>query len=300
MSAPGYAVPPVLRGARFVPRQQPGRREPMRVTAGAFAAAGLPVPEDRRQWNAYQLSGRQGWDWTPDLDQHIGRRGGEILPGPFITVDLDAQLAVDGSVWLDGLRWLTDAGARAGHLLDIGECVAVRTPGHDGHGRGWHLWYCTDPGFRVRTGPLKRCGAVEVKARCTAPGSPGYTVRYAPGDLPVLPRWIAELAGAPRIPAPRPAAGSKSPAAVWNRLCGIVDWILRAEPGTRNKTLFDGARLAGEMVAAGQLDRAAAEAALFGAAERLGLAAEDGEGQVRATIRSGLDAAARSLMGGAA
>jgi len=40
-----FVVPTVLRGARFVPWQAPGRREPARVSAGAFTAAGLPVPE---------------------------------------------------------------------------------------------------------------------------------------------------------------------------------------------------------------------------------------------------------------
>jgi hypothetical protein len=45
MNALEYVVPAVLRSARFVPRQAPGRREPARVTSGAFKAAGpLPVP----------------------------------------------------------------------------------------------------------------------------------------------------------------------------------------------------------------------------------------------------------------
>jgi hypothetical protein len=39
-----FVIPVVLRSARFVPRQGPGRREPARVTSGAFRAAGLPVP----------------------------------------------------------------------------------------------------------------------------------------------------------------------------------------------------------------------------------------------------------------
>ena len=57
MSAPEeYVVPGVLRAARFVPRQAPGRREPLRVTAGAFRARGVEVPEDRALHNAYQLS----------------------------------------------------------------------------------------------------------------------------------------------------------------------------------------------------------------------------------------------------
>ena len=58
--AAGYVVPAVLRGAMFVPWQAPGGRQPARVSAGAFTAAGLPVPERSGQRNIYQLTGRQG------------------------------------------------------------------------------------------------------------------------------------------------------------------------------------------------------------------------------------------------
>jgi hypothetical protein len=199
-----FVVPPALRGARFVPRQAPGRREPLQVTASAFRARGMEVPEDRARWNVYQLTERHGFQWSPQVDYHVRRRGAELLgDNEFLCVDADQHLAVDGTVWLDGLRWLTDAGITAGELLDITLFVAVRTPGNPDrrHGPGWHLWCRSDPDYPVRTGPLRRCAAVEIKSRCTAPGSPQYEVRHAPGELPVIPRWIAELAGQPR---PRP------------------------------------------------------------------------------------------------
>ena len=60
-----------LRGAMFVPGQAAGRREPARVTPGAFRAAGLPVPGHPAQRNVYQFTRRQGLSWTPGLD---GRR----------------------------------------------------------------------------------------------------------------------------------------------------------------------------------------------------------------------------------
>ena len=72
-------MPAVLRGAMFVPGQAPGRREPARVTPGAFRAAGLPVPGHPAQRNVYQLTRRQGLSWTPGLDGRIRRRGGELL-----------------------------------------------------------------------------------------------------------------------------------------------------------------------------------------------------------------------------
>jgi hypothetical protein len=58
-------------------------------------------------------------------------------------------------------------------------------------------------------GPLARCHAVELRARGTCPGSPGYAVRSAPGQLPALPRWIAVLAGPP----PGPVTGTVTGAA---------------------------------------------------------------------------------------
>jgi hypothetical protein len=95
MSAREYVVPAVLRGARFVPRQAPGRREPAPVTAGAFRAAGLLVPEHPAQRNIYQLTRRQGLLWSPGLDAQIRRRGGELLGrGNLILADIDSPAGV--------------------------------------------------------------------------------------------------------------------------------------------------------------------------------------------------------------
>jgi hypothetical protein len=290
-----YAVPPVLRGARFVPRQAPGRREPLRVTASAFTARGLEVPEDRAQRNAYRLSGRQGWPWSPRIDYHVRRRGAELLGGAeYLCIDLDQHLAVDGSVWLDGLRWLTDTGTAAGELLDLTMYGTVRTPGNPdrAHGPGWHLWCLTDPDYAVRTGPLARCAAVEIKSRCTAPGSPAYAVRFAPAELPVIPRWIAVLAGPPRQAEPVPAGAGGSARCAWFRL----RWALRDlyEPGAlRNNALFKAACRARELIETGGLEQARAEALLLDAATRVGLVRDDGEARCLSTVRSGLMAAAR-------
>ena len=98
MNATQYVVPAVLRGALFVPRQAPGRREPARVTAGAFKAAGLPVPGHPAQRNVYKLTRRRGLLWTSGLDAHIGRRGGELLGhGQLVLVDIDTPVAADGA-----------------------------------------------------------------------------------------------------------------------------------------------------------------------------------------------------------
>jgi hypothetical protein len=296
MSAPEeYVVPGVLRAARFVPRQAPGRREPLRVTADAFRTRDLEVPEDRALHNAYQLSGRQGWPWSPRIDYHIRRRGAEMLGGSdYLCIDLDQHLAVDGSVWLDGLRWLADAGTATGELLDITMFVAVRTPGNPGrrHGPGWHLWCRADPEYRVRSGPLARCTAVEIKVRCTAPGSPGYEVRSAPGELPVIPRWVALLAGQPRPVSLVPPGTRGRPGRAWHRLRGAISDLYL--PGAlRNNALFKAACRARELIDAGGLDQARAEALLLDAANQVGLVRDDGAARCLATIRSGLTVSAR-------
>ena len=91
----------------------------------------------------------------------------------------------------------------AGALLDLSATVSVRTPGHpaSGHLAGWHLWYRADPGRPVHLGPLARCHSIELRTRGTCPGSPGYAICAHPDELPVLPHWIAALAGPPPAPA---------------------------------------------------------------------------------------------------
>ncbi len=291
MSALEYVVPAVLRGARFVPRQAPGRREPARVSAGAFQAAGLPVPAHPGQRNIYQLTRRQGLPWSPGLDAQIRRRGGELLGhGELILVDIDCPAAVDGRPLVNAVRWLADRAVQAGGLLDLSATVSVRTPGHpaSGHLPGWHLWYRAEPAHPVQLGPLARCHAVELRARGTCPGSPGYPVCSRPDDLPVLPRWLAGLAGPP--PAPATVTGTMTGhggAHAQARLQGIIGRLRAARRGERNRLLFWASLRAGELVADGDLDAGAAARALTGAATQTGLADEDGPRAVAATIRSG-------------
>jgi hypothetical protein len=192
----------------------------------------------------------------------------------------------------DPLRWLADRALEAGALLDLSAAVSVRTPGHPdrGHLPGWHLWYRADPACPVRMGPLARCHAVELRARGTCPGSPGYAVRSAPGQLPVLPRWIAGLAGPPAGPVTGTAAGHGGGSGQ-ARLRGITGRLLAARRGERNRLLFWASLRAGELVADGDLEAEAAGQALTDAAARIGLVREDGPHAVAATIRSGFERA---------
>lgn len=291
MNTAEYVVPAVLRGARFVPGQAAGRREPARVTAGAFWAAGLPVPAHPAQRNVYQLTGRRGLPWTPRLDAHIRRRGGELLGGgELIVVDIDTPAAVDGTPAINAVRWLADRAVEAGGMLDLSATVSVRTPGHPdrGHLPGWHLWYRTDPCRPVHMGPLARCPAVELRWRGTCPGSPGYVVFPGPGQLAVLPEWMAGLAGPPPMPAAGTGTGHGG-AGGQARLHGIIGRLLAARRGERNRLLFWASLRTGELVADGDLDAAAAGRALTEAAAQMGLVREDGQRAVAATIRSGFE-----------
>ena len=291
MNVAEFVVPAVLRDAMFVPGQAPGRREPARVAPGAFKAAGLPVPEHLAQRNVYRLTRRQGLPWTPGLDDHIRRRGGELLPhGRLILVDIDALAAVDGTPMVNALRWLADRAVEAGGLLDLSATVSVRTPGHpdSGHLPGWHLWYRADPACPVHIGPLARCHAIELRTRGTCPGSPGYVVWAEPDQLPVLPRWIVGLAGPPPILVTSTGTGYGG-GGVQFRLHGIIGRLLAARRGERNRLLFWASLRVGELVADGDLDAGAAGQALTDAAARLGLVREDGQRAVAATIGSGFE-----------
>jgi hypothetical protein len=73
------------------------------------------------------------------------------------------------------------------------------------------------------------------------------------------------------------------------RLHGIIGRLLAARRGERNRLLFWASLRAGELVADGDLEVAAAGQALTGAAARIGLVREDGQRAVAATIRSGFD-----------
>ncbi|HEY7359978.1 MAG TPA: hypothetical protein VH642_04140, partial [Streptosporangiaceae bacterium] len=119
----------------------------------------------------------------------------------------------------------------------------------------------------------------------TCPGSPGYAVRAGPGQLPVIPRWLTALAGPPAAPASTAAGHGGAPP--WARLHGIIGFLLTAQRGERNRLLFWASLRAGELVADGDLDPAAAAAALTDAAAQIGLVQEDGQRAVAATIRSG-------------
>lgn len=202
-------IPSALRGARFIPHAGAGKR----------AYAMLTHPETGEDVSAYKLGKPQGWwEWSPGIDAEIRASGGTLASPPdaaplFYAVDCDTPLDYDGRPIVDGFRVLMDRCVQAGEIPDTTGWLMVKTPGHARAGgpakaNGRHIWFRAPEGFRPKTGAIpcahltddgKACAAcrsVELKAMCTAPGSPGYAVTSEPdGAVPELPRWICDLLG---------------------------------------------------------------------------------------------------------
>jgi hypothetical protein len=70
----------------------------------------------------------------------------------------------------------------------------------------------------------------------------------------------------------------------------VIGNLATAASGRRNVALNGAAWTLGKLIAAGALDQGVVEDALYAAAERNGLAGDDGRRQCWATIRSGLSA----------
>ena len=230
--AAGCVVPAVLRGARFVPLQAPGRREPARVSARAFQAAGLPVPDHPGQRNIYQLTARQGLAWTPGLDAQIRRRGGELLGhGHLILVDIDSPAAVDGSPLVNAVAGWPTARWRPGPCWTCRPpcpCTPQATPQAG-----------TCPGGTCGTGPTPpaQCTwarwAAATPSNC-APGAPapdhrGTWSARTPMSCRPCPRGSPTWPGRPphRPPPPAPATAARTPTPGWP---GIVGRLRTAPP----------------------------------------------------------------------
>jgi hypothetical protein len=188
----------------------------------------------------------------------------------------------------------------AGERLPI-QTYSVRTAG----GGGKHLYFSAPP-----AGPSLRNTACRLGWLIDTRATGGYVVGVGSRitgrsyrsilDLPAapLPRWISGLlSAADRRPAP--ATGQVLDAVdhpsryAATALCGELDRVLAARPGSRNHTLNTAAFALGRLTATGLLPAGLAGDALTQAARAIGLPA----GEAAATIRSGLTAGARSPRG---
>jgi hypothetical protein len=99
-------------------------------------------------------------------------------------------------------------------------------------------------------------------------------------ELPVEPRTVATSSQR------TPVNGDRRRGEAY--MAQVLDNVASAQPGGRNAALNHAAWTLGRWVAAGALEQALVEDGLYGAAERNGLVAADGQRQTWATIRSGL------------
>jgi hypothetical protein len=220
--------------------------------------------------------------------------GGACGPSRRVVIDLDT--AAHGGQLPE--RWRAEPGIRDGRdvLATLAEragqpwpsTYSVATPSD-----GLHLHFAAVPGREIRNSAGKIGPKIDVRGAGgyvllagSVIGGRGYEVT---DDRPAgpLPAWLADLADPPRPP--RPAALPDPPGSLYGRLRGVVEAVLTSEPGTRNGRLYWAACRAAEMVAAGTLDRAAAERVLLDAAIEAGL--RGGEPEARRTIASGLGTA---------
>jgi hypothetical protein len=206
------------------------------------------------------------------------------------------------AVDLDGVAHGGPDGLVAWDKLTAGR-AASPTLRHETPNGGIHLVYRYDPQRPVtnRRGALPE--GVDVR------GDGGYTI-WPPSKLPDgrswrvpencetdaisdAPEWLYELLA--ETPATPPSSGKSNGAGAYAdaALADELAAVSSARRGQRNATLNKAAFSLGQFVAAQALSAPDVEARLYGAAQASGLAADDGERSVRATIRSGLEAGQR-------
>ena len=263
-----------------------------RTSAAAAARRGWSVfpcrPSDKRpavdRWEARACADpeRVARFWPSD-HHNVG-----IACGPSGLVVIDLDVSPDDA--LGASDQLAPHGAQqlARIVKELGQpwpdTLTVSTPRG-----GWHLYFLAPDGQAIRNSASKIAPKIDVRAAggyVVGPGSIVGGKPYSVSDTgaldPVpLPDWLAALAAPP---APQRGPALPGDGSAFGRLRGVVSVVLDAQPGERNKCLHWAACRAAEMVDAGQLDQAAAVAALSHAAGEIGL----GDRETQATIRSGM------------
>lgn len=223
---------------------------------------------------------KEWWRRTPDA--MVGVPTGRS-PNVWV-LDLDKKPGVG-----DGHDWLADQEAIHGPLP---ETARARTMGG-----GTHIFFNHVEGIRNRGGLGV---AVDVRGDggyIIAPGSQAADGRsyewladVTPADAP---QWLLDLVlpkAAPYHPTDYHYAPGQNTAYVEAAIDAELSELARHAPGGRGEKLNRTAFTLGTLVGAGALDRGHAERELYQAAGACGLLTTDGEREVRAKIRRGLDA----------
>lgn len=225
---------------------------------------------------------RQWWQRWPNAN--IGLPTGALT---FVVIDVDPRHGGD-----DSIQGLFEEFGRPEKV------VCAKTGGG-----GEHLLFA-HPGFKVKNNQSGKIGqGIDVRgdggyiaaapSRHASGGFYQWTIQPN-GTLPTLPAWLVEIMTREAESIAAPADPNYQPpqvndkyiqAAFQNELIAVRSAI----EGTRNQQLNDSAFALGQLVAAGALYRSDVESALEQAAKQAGLS----ESEIRATIRSGLNAGAK-------
>ncbi|MER9911685.1 bifunctional DNA primase/polymerase [Mesorhizobium sp. M0050] len=230
---------------------------------------------------------REWWSRTPDA--MIGIPTGKAT-GVWV-LDLDRKPGVG-----DGHDWLEDMESANEPLPHTGRATTM--------GGGTHLFFRHVDGIRNRGGLGV---AVDVRGDggyVIAPGSvagDGRSYEWIDGCGPEhiadAPQWLLDLVTPPPVREYSPSDYTYQP----GKNAVYVEHAFEAElrnlattpQGARGYQLNASAFSVGQLVGAGALSRADAEAELYNAAVACGVAGKDGERETRAKIKRGMDAGER-------
>lgn len=234
----------------------------------------------------------RGW-WSEEPEANVAIATGPVS-GLFV-VDLDGPTGCDayGTLLVEHGAVSADPGRPDG--------ATVMTPGG-----GWHLFLALPEGVRIpnsagRIAPgidVRGHGGYVVAAPSVHPSGGRYVWRDAPpaDHLPEPKDWIIEAIqrppSAPRLvqaPAPVNFDGLGTAYGKAALRCEL-ETLGTAVEGTRNHTLNAAAFAIGSLAVSGHLEMEAAVAELVRVAADIGLT----EHEIRATIRSGLEAGTRA------
>lgn len=259
-------------------------KEEMDDRTGEFLAPKTPLPSNGlKSATLNERIIREWWRRTPDAMVAVPT-GAAI--GAWV-LDLDRKPGIG-----DGHDWLAEMEARHGELPATARAKTM--------GGGTHIFFRQVEGIRNRGGL-----GVAVDVR----GDGGYIV--APGSIaadgrsyewlnddPIVdaPQWLLDLVLPPIVSHVRHdytyQSGSNEPY-VERAVEGELRKLAMTGQGSRGYQLNASAFSLGQLVGAGALSRNEAEAGLWDAAVACGVAQKDGDREVWAKIRRGLDAGIR-------
>jgi Bifunctional DNA primase/polymerase, N-terminal len=262
-------------------------------------ARGTKVPPKGMSWPAAAANSLDGFDWTRTQGYGIAAKNSRLII-------VDCDMPKPGFGWPP--EWATVPG-----MVDGRDVLATLAELHGGAqwpstftvatpSGGWHLYYTAPAGRKIGNRPLGpltdiRGGGETNGGYVAGPGTiiNGRQYEVIDADGPVaLPGWLADLLDPPAslsaanqfLTAPPRAA---DPVGAYSRMRGILDRLSSARTGDRRNDLLNwSAYQFAEMIAAGEIGPAAAENALYLAAEENGHVAKHGERATRATIASGM------------